>query len=126
MKIWGYLRRRPDEAQRNPGLFGEKPRIALRYIRYLLHRINVELGLHRCSISDAVPRSVASPDSAALHPGHLLHPKVDICDTHAKADRHGLGAGVYPINAHPYLGHPQPSSFLTYVFSEEVSTKALS
>lgn len=50
-----------------------------------------------------------------------LHPRVDVCDMHAKANLHGLGAGVYPLNAHPYPAHPQTLSVLTYVFADEIT-----
>lgn len=51
-----------------------------------------------------------------------LHPKVDICDVHAKVDLYGLGPGVYPLNAHPYPAHPQTLSFLTLVFSAKLES----
>lgn len=50
-----------------------------------------------------------------------LHPRVDICDVHAKVDLYGLGPGVYPLGAHPYPAHPQTLSFLTYVFAGEAT-----
>lgn len=50
-----------------------------------------------------------------------LHPRVDVCDMHAQANLHGLGAGVYPLTAHPYPAHPQTLSFLTYVFADEIT-----
>lgn len=52
-----------------------------------------------------------------------LHPRVDVCDMHAKANLHGMGAGVYPLNAHPYPAHPQTLSFLTYVFADEITAE---
>lgn len=37
----------------------------------------------------------------------LAHPKIDICDDHATADLHGLGAGCYPVDQVPmYPAHP--------------------
>lgn len=50
-----------------------------------------------------------------------LHPRVDICDAHAHANLHGMGAGVYPVNGHPYPAHPQTLSFLTYVFADQIT-----
>lgn len=49
------------------------------------------------------------------------HPKFDICDLYAKANLHGLGAGVYPPGTHPYPAHPNTLSFLTTVFRDEVT-----
>lgn len=50
-----------------------------------------------------------------------LHPRPDICDLHAAANLHGLGPGVYPLNAHPYPAHPMTLSYLQPVFVDEVT-----
>lgn len=49
------------------------------------------------------------------------HPRTDVCDLHAAANVHGLGAGVYPPGNHPYPAHPQTLSFLTTVFADQVT-----
>ena len=49
------------------------------------------------------------------------HPRTDVCDLHASANVHGLGAGVYPPGNHPYPAHPQTLSFLTTVFADQVT-----
>ena len=49
------------------------------------------------------------------------HPRIDVCDMHASVNLHGLGPGVYPLNAHPYPAHPQTLSYLEPVFEDEIS-----
>jgi len=49
------------------------------------------------------------------------HPRPDICDLHAQANLHGLGAGVYPLDRHPWPAHPNTFSYLEAVFWDEVS-----
>ena len=49
------------------------------------------------------------------------HPKPDICDMHASANRHGLGPGVYPIDNHPWPAHPNTLSYLEPVFRDEIT-----
>jgi hypothetical protein len=49
------------------------------------------------------------------------HPQVDICDMHAKVNRYGLGAGVYPKDKNPWPAHPNTLSYVEAVFSDEVS-----
>ena len=49
------------------------------------------------------------------------HKKVDVCDRHASADLHNLGAGVYPSReACPWPAHPNTWSYVTVVFDYEV------
>lgn len=58
---------------------------------------------------------VASVDNAAETPWTAgmrwrlsgSHPELDVCDTLAAADRHGLGAGVYRVSDVPDKPHPQ-------------------
>ncbi len=50
-----------------------------------------------------------------------LHPRIDVCDMHARANLFGLGAGVYPLGAHPYPAHPETLSYLTVVFTDEIT-----
>jgi len=49
------------------------------------------------------------------------HPRVDICDMHAKVNRYGLGPGVYPKGKNPWPAHPNTLSFTEVVFSDEVT-----
>jgi len=49
-----------------------------------------------------------------------LHRVRDICDTHATANRHGLGPGVYPAGAIPIPAHPHGRSYAVPVFSDEL------
>lgn len=49
------------------------------------------------------------------------HPRVDICDVHARANLYGLGPGVYPVGQAPWPAHPNTMSYLTAVFRDEVS-----
>jgi hypothetical protein len=49
------------------------------------------------------------------------HPRVDICDMHARVNRYGLGPGVYPEGKNPWPAHPNTLSFTEVVFSDEVS-----
>ena len=43
------------------------------------------------------------------------HPEQDICDSLASANDYGLGAGVYPPSALPFLPHPHDLCFITSV-----------
>jgi len=49
------------------------------------------------------------------------HPRVDICDMHAKVNRYGLGPGVYPKGKSPWPAHPNTLSFVEVVFDDEVT-----
>lgn len=49
------------------------------------------------------------------------HPRVDICDMHARVNRYGLGPGVYPEGKNPWPAHPNTLSFTEVVFSDEVT-----
>lgn len=50
------------------------------------------------------------------------HPRPDICDLYATQNKHGLGPGVYPSReACPWPAHPNTLSFVTAVFSNEVT-----
>ncbi len=50
------------------------------------------------------------------------HPRVDICDMHAKVNRYGLGEGVYPSRERtPWPAHPNTLSFVEIVFNDEIS-----
>lgn len=49
------------------------------------------------------------------------HPRVDICDMHARANLFGLGAGVYPHGKSPLPAHPNTLSFEVIVFRDEVT-----
>lgn len=72
---------------------------------------------------------VAFEASVAMHPDTVgtkfmlspNHPKTDICDMHAKVNRFGLGAGVYPIGKNPWPAHPGTISYTQVVFSDEVT-----
>ena len=50
-----------------------------------------------------------------------LHPRTDVCDLYARANLYGLGPGVYPLGEHPYPAHPQTLSYLTAVFTDEIT-----
>lgn len=53
------------------------------------------------------------------------HPRPDECDTHARANLHGLGPGVYPDRAsNPWPAHPNTLSYVTIVFTDEVTEAA--
>jgi hypothetical protein len=49
------------------------------------------------------------------------HPRVDICDMHAKANLYGLGPGVYPKGKSPWPAHPNTLSYEEVVFADEVT-----
>jgi hypothetical protein len=49
------------------------------------------------------------------------HPRVDICDMHARANLFGLGAGVYPHGKSPLPAHPNTLSFEVIVYRDEVT-----
>jgi len=49
------------------------------------------------------------------------HPKVDVCDMHARVNRYGLGSGVYPEGKNPWPAHPNTLSFTEVVFADEVT-----
>ena len=53
-----------------------------------------------------------------LSPGH---PRPDICDMHSKANRFGLGKGVYPKGRSPWPAHPNTLSYEEVVYADEVS-----
>ena len=48
------------------------------------------------------------------------HPKTDVCDDYARADRYGLGPGVYPVGKAPWPAHPNTMSYLEAVFADEI------
>lgn len=58
-------------------------------------------------------RFVLSPD----------HPRVDICDLHARVNLYGLGPGVYPPGKSPWPAHPNTLSFEVAVFADEVTAE---
>lgn len=49
------------------------------------------------------------------------HPRTDICDLHARVNKFGLGAGVYPFGKNPWPAHPGTISYTQVVFDDEVS-----
>lgn len=50
------------------------------------------------------------------------HPEPDICNMHASANLHGLGAGVYPSREQcPWPAHPNTISFVEIVFKDEIT-----
>ena len=50
------------------------------------------------------------------------HPEPDICDMHAKVNRYGLGAGVYPSRSKtPWPAHPNTLSYVEIVFVDELT-----
>lgn len=50
------------------------------------------------------------------------HPRPDICDDHATADKHGLGSGGYPLDEYPdYPAHPLCLCFDTPIYAWEVN-----
>ncbi|MFJ3316799.1 hypothetical protein ACIPLR_15690 [Herbaspirillum huttiense] len=49
------------------------------------------------------------------------HPRVDICDMHARANLFGLGPGVYPHGRSPLPAHPNTLSFEVVVYRDEVT-----
>jgi hypothetical protein len=49
------------------------------------------------------------------------HPRTDICDLHARVNKYGLGAGVYPFGKNPWPAHPGTISYTQVVFDDEVS-----
>ncbi|WP_025918267.1 hypothetical protein [Herminiimonas sp. CN] len=49
------------------------------------------------------------------------HPRVDICDMHARANLFGLGAGVYPHGRSPLPAHVNTLSFEVIVYRDEVT-----
>lgn len=51
------------------------------------------------------------------------HPRVDICDMHARVNRYGLGNGVYPKGKSPWPAHPNTLSFENIVFKDEISAE---
>jgi hypothetical protein len=66
--------------------------------------------------------AAADPDSIGTQ--FLLsprHPRVDICDMHARANLHGLGPGVYPHGRSPLPAHPRTLSFEVIVYRDEVT-----
>jgi len=66
--------------------------------------------------------AAADPDSIGTR--FMLsprHPRVDICDMHARANLFGLGPGVYPHGRSPLPAHPNTLSFEVVVYGDEVS-----
>ncbi|MDH5394462.1 MAG: hypothetical protein OEY11_14855 [Gammaproteobacteria bacterium] len=50
------------------------------------------------------------------------HPEADECDMHARVNRYGLGAGVYPTRkACPWPAHPNTLSYVEIVFKDEIT-----
>lgn len=48
------------------------------------------------------------------------HPRVDICDMHARINKYGLGKGVYPKGKNPWPAHPNTLSYVEVVFNDEI------
>lgn len=66
----------------------------------------------------------AAADDASIGTQFMLsprHPRVDICDMHAKANLFGLGAGVYPHGRIPWPAHPNTLSFPLIVYKDQVT-----
>lgn len=66
--------------------------------------------------------AAADPDSIGTQ--FLLsprHPRVDICDMHARANLYGLGDGVYPHGRSPLPAHPNTLSFEVVKYRDEVT-----
>lgn len=69
-------------------------------------------------------QSSAAADMDSIGTKFLLsprHPRVDICDFHARANLHGLGPGVYPHGRSPLPAHPNTLSFEVIVYADEVT-----
>lgn len=69
-------------------------------------------------------QSSAAADMDSIGTKFLLsprHPRVDICDFHARANLHGLGPGVYPHGRSPLPAHPNTLSFEVIVYTDEVT-----
>jgi len=50
------------------------------------------------------------------------HPEPDICNMHARVNKHGLGAGVYPSRKRtPWPAHPNTLSYVEIVFKDEIT-----
>lgn len=50
------------------------------------------------------------------------HPKPDVCDGHATADKHGLGPGGYPFDEYPvFPAHPLDLCYDTPIYPWEVN-----
>ncbi|MBR7793895.1 hypothetical protein KDM87_14975 [Undibacterium sp. FT147W] len=68
----------------------------------------------------------AAADTASVGTRFMLsprHPRVDICDMHARANLYGLGRGVYPHGKSPLPAHPNTLSFEVIVYKDEVSAE---
>lgn len=80
--------------------------------------------INRAHTSAYQKSAAADPDSIGtrftLSP---RHPRVDICDMHARANLFGLGAGVYPHGRSPLPAHPNTLSFEVVVYGDEVSAE---
>jgi len=89
--------------------------------------LNNALRLFRTEINRA--HGIAYQNTAFSHPDvvgtrFLLspnHPKPDICDMHAKVNRYGLGAGVYPQGKSPWPAHPNTLSYESTVWIEDIT-----
>ena len=89
--------------------------------------LNNALRLFRTEINRA--HGLAYQNTAFSHPDvvgtrFLLspnHPKPDICDMHAKVNRYGLGAGVYPQGKSPWPAHPNTLSYESTVWIEDIT-----
>lgn len=85
------------------------------------------LRVFRTEINRA--HGTAYQKSAEAHPDAVgtkfmlspRHPRVDICDMHARANLYGLGPGVYPHGKNPWPAHPNTLSFTIVVFKDEVT-----
>ncbi|MGV8870605.1 MAG: hypothetical protein ACOH2S_27165 [Janthinobacterium svalbardensis] len=69
-------------------------------------------------------QSSAAADTDSIGTKFMLsprHPRVDICDFHARANLHGLGPGVYPHGRSPLPAHPNTLSFEVIVYADEVT-----
>ena len=69
-------------------------------------------------------QSSAAADTDSIGTKFMLsprHPRVDICDFHARANLHGLGPGVYPHGRSPLAAHPNTLSFEVIVYADEVT-----
>lgn len=86
---------------------------SLRFRSERLARTEIANAYHEAARRSAQRSPIIAGLKWNLSPSH---PETDICDTLASADDFGLGAGVYPPGALPFLPHPHDLCFITSVF----------
>lgn len=103
----------------------KQPRATVKYNALRLARTETNQAYHKAQQISDKESDVAKGTKWNLSASHPTYPPSyaymgyqEICDYRAKADHHGLGAGVYPAGQTPF-DHPNGLCYLTSVLYQE-------